>query len=129
MTAVFYAPVRTIGGKDTFCICVFCRLAGDAICCFAGLLAGFLICAVTFNDKSLSNMREVQIIAELVGSPYFADFNSSMVRWSNLNIIWLLPILKEELDLFKKRGLISFYGKVIVCLPCFDQIMCDLTLG
>ena len=84
---------------------------------------------MTFNDKSLSNMREVQIIVELVGSPYFADFNSSMVGWSDINIIWLLSILEEELDVFKERGLISFYGKVIVRLSCFDQIMCDLTLG
>ena len=41
---------------------------GDAIGGLTGVFAGFLIGGVAFNDKSLSDVREVEIVVELGGA-------------------------------------------------------------
>lgn len=129
MAAVFDAPVAAISSQNLLRIGLLRRVIGNAIGGFGGRLAGFFCDAVSFNHKSLTNVREIQIVVEVGGSPYFAGFNPAMVRRSNVNEIRFLPIREEELDVFKECRLVSFDGKVIVRLTFRDQVICKNPLS
>ena len=51
-----------IGGENLLGIGLLRRLAGDAIGGLTGAFAGLFMDAVPFDDKSLSNVREIQIV-------------------------------------------------------------------
>ena len=69
MTAVFDAPVATVGGKHALRVGLLRSLAGNAIGDFAGVFAGFFICGLPLDEKSLSDMRKVQITVEFGCGP------------------------------------------------------------
>ena len=52
-----------------------------------------------------------------------------MVRGRILDEIWLLAILEPEGDVFKKAGLVSFDGEMIMGMTFRDQIVGELALG
>ena len=81
MTAVFDAPVATVGGKHAFRVGLLRGPAGNAVGDFAGVFAGFFICKLTLDDKSLSDVRKVQIVVEFGGGPDFADFDATVIGW------------------------------------------------
>ena len=80
-----------------------------------------------FNDECLPDVWEVQIVVKLSGGPDFSEFYTSMIRWSNIDIIRLLPITEVKLNIFKECGLISFDGEVVMGLARY-QIFCEFTL-
>ena len=94
MTAVFDAPVTTVGGKHAFGVGLFRRSAGNAIGDFTGVFTGFFICKLTLDDKSLSDVRKVQIVVEFGGGPDFADFDATVIGWVAKDKIRGLAIAK-----------------------------------
>lgn len=99
----------------------------DSVCNFIGTFAALLICTVPFDYESLPDVREVQIVVKFGGSPYFSDFYSTMVGWSDIDVIGLLSAIEVKFDIFKECGLISFDGKMIMGLACY-QIRGELPL-
>lgn len=59
MTAVFDGPVAAVGGKDALGVGLLRSSAGDAIGDFTGVFAGFFLCGLSLDEKSLLDVREV----------------------------------------------------------------------
>jgi len=129
VATVFDAPVTSVYGKHTLRVCLLRRSAGDAICNFTGVFAGFFIRGLPLDEKSLSDVRKAQIAVELGCGPDFADFYPTVIRRVALEEIGVLPVGKEQCDVFKKPGLIVFHRKVVMSFPVPDHILGDLTLG
>ena len=55
--------------------------AGYAIGDFTGVFTGLFICELALDDKSLPNVRKVQIAVKFGCGPDFTDFNPAVVRW------------------------------------------------
>jgi len=70
------------------------RSAGDTISDIYRVFTCFFLYGLSFNGKSLPNMREVEVAIELGGNPYFASFNSAVVRWVTNNEIGQFAILE-----------------------------------
>jgi uncharacterized membrane protein YdjX (TVP38/TMEM64 family) len=79
MTAFFDAPVATVGGTQAFGVGLLGSSAGNAIGDFTGVFTAFFICKLTLDDKSLSELRKVQIVVELGGGPDFADCDATVI--------------------------------------------------
>ena len=94
MTAVFDAPVAAVGGKHAFRVGLFRGSAGNAIGDFTGVFTGFFICKLTLDDKSLSDVRKVQIVVEFGGGPDFADFDATVIGWVAKDKIGILAVVK-----------------------------------
>ena len=94
MTAVFDAPVAPVGGQHALRIGLFRSSAGNAISDFTGVLTGFFICGLALDDKSLSDVRKVQIVVEFGGGPDFADFDAAVIRRVAEDKVRLLAVLK-----------------------------------
>jgi uncharacterized membrane protein len=62
MAAILNRPMGAIGGENLLGIGLLRRLAGDAVGGLTGAFAGLFMDAVPFDDKSLSNVREIQIV-------------------------------------------------------------------
>ena len=94
MTAVFDAPVATVGDKHAFRIGLLGSSAGNAIGDVTGVFTVFFICKLTLDDKSLSEVRKVQIVVEFGGGPDFADFDATVIGRVAKNKIGILAVLK-----------------------------------
>ena len=94
MTAVFDAPVATVGGKNTLRVGLLRGLAGNAIGDFTGVFAGFFICGLPLDEKSLADMRKVQIAVEFCCGPDCAGFDPAVIRGVTMDKIGVLPIFK-----------------------------------
>jgi hypothetical protein len=57
-------------------------------------LTGFFIGELALDDKSLSEVRKVQIVVEFGCGPDFVDFDAAVIRWVALDKIGLLSIFK-----------------------------------
>ena len=95
MAAVFDAPVATVSGKHALRVGLLGSSAGNAIGDFTGVLTGFFICGFALDDKSLSDVRKVQIAVEFSCSPDSADFDSAVIRRVALDTIGILPVFKK----------------------------------
>ena len=62
VTAIFDAPMETVGTQNTLCIGLFRCSAGDTICYFLRVLTSFLVYCVSFNSKSLPDMWKIEIV-------------------------------------------------------------------
>ena len=129
VTAVFDAPVAAVGGKHAFRVGLFRGSAGNAIGDFTGVLTGFFISELALDDKSLSDVRKVQIVVEFGGGPDFADFDATVIRRVALDKIGVLAVFKIERDVLKKTGLVVFDGEVVMSFALANQIVGDLALG
>ena len=129
MAAVFDTPVAAVGGKNALRVGLLRASTGDAVGDFARVLTGFFIYGLPLDDKSLSNVRKVQIVVEFGCSPDFADFDPAVVRWVASDKIRLLPIFKVQGDILKKSGLVVLDGEVVMGFTLLDQILGDLALG
>lgn len=129
MATVFDTPVPTIGGKNAFGVGLFRGSAGNAVGGFTGIFAAFFIGGFPLNDKSLSDVRKVEIGVEFGGGPDFTDFDPAVVRRVARYIIRLLPVLKVQGDVLKKSGLVVFDSKVVMGVALFDQVGGDGALG
>jgi hypothetical protein len=98
-------------------------LARDSICNFAGVFATLLVCAVPFYYECLADMREIEIVVKLGGNPDFSDFYTSVIGWSDIDVIRLPSIIEVKFYIFKECGLIAFNGEMIMRLARY-QIFC-----
>ena len=94
MTAVFDAPVAAVGGKHALRVGLLRGSAGDAICDFTREFTGFFICEFALDDKSLSDVRKVQIAVEFGCGPDFADFDAAVIRRVAEDKVRLLAVFK-----------------------------------
>jgi hypothetical protein len=94
MTAVFDAPVAAIGGKHAFGVSLLRGPAGNAIGKFTGVFTGFFICELALDDKSLSDVRKVQIVVEFRCGPDFTDFDTAMIGRIAEDKVRLLAVVK-----------------------------------
>jgi len=94
MTAVFDAPVTTVGGKHALRVSLLRGLAGNAISDFAGVFPGFFVCELALDDKSLLNVRKVQIAVEFGSGPDFTDFDAAVIRRVAKGKVRLLAVIK-----------------------------------
>jgi len=129
MAAVFDAPVAAIGGKNLLGVGLLRLSAGEAIGDFMAVLTAFLVCGLPFDDKSLSNVRKVQVVVEFGCGPDFADFDSSVVGGRIINKVGFHPVFEVQLDVLKKTWLVCFDGEVIMRLALADQVVGNLALG
>ena len=94
MAAVFDAPVATVGGKHALRVGLLRSSAGNAIGDFTGVFAGFFICGLPLDKKSLSDVRKVQIAVEFGCGPDLSDFDPAMIRWITMDKIGILSVMK-----------------------------------
>jgi len=94
MTAVFDAPVTTVGSKNALRVGLLRSPAGNAIGDFTGVFAGFFICGLPLDEKSLSDMRKVQITVECGCGPDCASFDPAVIRRITMDKIGVPPVLK-----------------------------------
>ena len=94
MTAVFDAPVATVGGKHALRVGLLRSSAGNAIGDFTGVFTGFFICGLPLDEKSLSDVRKVQIAVEFGCGPDCADFDPAVIRRVAMDKIGVLPVFK-----------------------------------
>jgi hypothetical protein len=94
MAAVFNAPVTTVSGKNLLRVGLLRSSAGDAISDITGVFTAFFICGFPLDDKSLSDVRKVQIVINFGCGPYFADFDPAVVRRIAKDKIRIPPVFK-----------------------------------
>ncbi len=94
MTAVFDAPVATIGGKHALGIGLFRSSAGNTICYSTGVFTAFFICGLPLDEKSLSDVGKVKIAVEFGCGPDFTDFDTAVIRRVAMDKIGVLPVFK-----------------------------------
>jgi len=94
MTAIFDAPVATVGGKYALRVGFFRSSAGNAIGDFTGVFTGFFICGLPLDKKSLSDVRKVQIAIKFGCGPDFAYFDPAVIRRVVMYKIGVLPVFK-----------------------------------
>lgn len=121
MTA-FDFPVVAVDGKNALRVGLIRRPAGDSIGDITGIFAAFFVCGFTLDDKSLTNVREIQIVVEFGCGPYFADFDSAMVRRVTKDKIGVLPVFKIKRNVFKKSGLVVFDSEKIMRFTVYDVL-------
>jgi len=94
MTAVFDAPVATVDGKHALRIGLFRSSAGNAIGYFTGVFTAFFICGLPLDEKSLSDVRKVQIAVEFGCGPDFTDFDTAVIWRVAMDKIGVLAVFK-----------------------------------
>ena len=94
MTAVFDAPVAAVGSKHALRVGLLNSSAGNAIGDVTRVFTGFFICELALDDKSLSDVRKVQIAVEFGCGPDFADFDAAVIRRVVKDKIGVLAVLK-----------------------------------
>jgi hypothetical protein len=129
MATVFDTPVATVGGKHALRVGLLRSSARNAIGNFTGVFSGFFIGGFPLDDKSLSDVRKVQIVVEFGCDPDFADFDPAVVRGIAMYKIRILPVFKVQRDVLKKTGLVVFNGEVVMSVTVPDQIVGDRALG
>jgi len=94
MAAVFDAPMAAVGGKNALSVRLLRGSAGDAVGDITGVFTAFFICGLPLDEKSLSDVRKVQIAVEFGCGPDFADFDPAVVRRVELDKIGVRAVLK-----------------------------------
>jgi hypothetical protein len=129
VTAVFNGPVTTIDGKELWCVSFVRGSAGDAVGDIFGLFPALFLYDVSFDDKRLPDVGEVEVGVEFGRGPDFSGFNPAVIRGIIGNEIRLLTILKIEFDIVEESGLIAFDGEVIMGLTLQAHIIGERALG
>jgi hypothetical protein len=129
VAAVFNRPVTPIDGKELYRVSFIRGSAGDAVGDVSGLFPALFLYEVSFNNKRLLDVGEVEAGVEFGGGPYFSGFNPAMIRGIIGNEVRLLTVLKKEFDIVKECGLVAFHGEVVMGLALQAHIIGELTLG
>ena len=102
VTAIFNAPMETVGFQNTLGVGLLRRSAGNTIGDIFRVLARFLVNGFSFNGKSLSDMWKIEVVIQLGGNPDFAGFNPAMVRGITKREVGLFAVLEVKADIFKE---------------------------
>jgi hypothetical protein len=129
MAAVFDRPVSPVCGKHLLRVGLSRSLAGDAIGDFTGVFTGLFICELALDDKSLPNVRKIQIVIKFGCGPDFTDFNSAVIRRIEKEKIGIFAIFEVYGNVLKNTGLVVFDRKMVMSVTLQDQIVGDISLG
>jgi len=94
MAAVFNTPVAAVGGEQLLRVGLLRSSTGDAIGDFTGVFSAFFICGLPLDEKSLSDVRKVQIVVKFGCGPDFSNFYPAVVRGGAMDKIRVLPVFK-----------------------------------
>ena len=94
-----------------------------------GTLAGFLIHGLAFDDKGLTDMREVEVAVEFGGCPDAAGFDAAVVGRGEFDEVGLLASLEVQGDVLFEGGLVGFDGEVVMGGTLDHQVLSQLALG
>ena len=108
------SPVTAVEGEQTLRRGFLGRTAGDAECDFPGFLSGFFVESLAFDQKDLSDLREVEVVIERRTTPDSPGFDASVIRRRDLDEIGCFPVLEGERDIALQRWLIAFDREVIM---------------
>lgn len=128
MAAVFDAPVAPVGSKDLFGAGLLRGPTGDAIGDFRGIFSCFFVCPLPLDEKSLSHMGEIEVVVKFGCSPYFSDFDPTVVRRVVLDKIGVFSVFKIQGYVLKKSGLVVLDGEVVMSVTFPDQIASNVSL-
>ena len=73
---------------------LFRSSAGNTIGDVTGVFSSFFISRLALDDKSLSDVRKVQIVVEFGCGPDFSDFDATVIGWIAKDKIGLLAVVK-----------------------------------
>ncbi|MDF1579913.1 MAG: hypothetical protein P1P74_03935 [Desulfuromonadales bacterium] len=107
MAAVFNAPVVAVGAENFVGVGFFWRATGHTVSSFGGHFPGFFNNAFAFDDESLTDPGEVEIVVELGRCPDLACFNAT-VAGINTDCVRLIALLEIEDEIREQTGLIPF---------------------
>ena len=108
------SPVTAVEGEQTLRRSFLGRTTGDAEGDFPGFLSGFLAASLAFDQKDLSDLREVEVVIECRTTPDSSGFDSSVIRRRDLDKVGGFPVLEGERDIALQRWLIAFDREVIM---------------
>ena len=128
MAAVFNAPVITVGGEHFLGVGFFGRATGHAVSGFGGNFAGFFVNAFAFDDKSLTNPGEVEIVIEFGGRPDLARVNAP-VSGINTDGVRFIASFEIQHKIRKQTRLIALDREMIMRLSFCNQVIGQATLG
>jgi len=129
MAAVFDRPVSPVCGKHLLRVGLLRSSAGYAIGDFTGVFTGLFICELALDNKSLPNVRKIQIAIKLGCGPDFTGFNSAVIRRIAKDKIGIFAVFEVYRNVLKNAGLVIFNCKVVVSFTVQDQIVGDISLG
>jgi len=116
VTAVFDAPVTSVDGKEVFSISLFWGSTGNSVGDIGGFFPALFVYGVSFDEKRLPDVGEVEVGVEFGGGPDFTGFDPAMIRGIISNKIRFLAILEIQLEILQQCGLIAFDGEVVMGL-------------
>jgi len=129
MAAVFDRPVSPVCGQHLLRVGLLRSLAGDAVGDITGVFTGLFICELALDDKSLPDVRKIQIVIQFGCDPDFTDFNSAVIRRIAKDKIGIFAIFEVYGDVLKNTGLVVFDRKMVMSFTLQDQIVGDISLG
>ena len=128
VTVVFDAPVTTVGLEDMPGVGLLRRATGDAVNGFGGNVQGLFVDPLPFDDKSPTDMGEVEIVIEFGRGPDLSRFDASM-SGVDADEIGFSTLLKIQAEIFEELGLVALDGEVVMGPAVFDQIAGESALG
>lgn len=129
MAFVFDGPVAAIGVQQILGVSLIGRPAGNAQGRVVRWFAAFFIRAMTLDEKSLLDVREVQVLVECGGGPDPSLFDAAVIGRVAKDEIGSAAVFKEQFDIFEDSGLVFFDGEVVVSLSILDDVIGQATLG
>lgn len=94
MAAVFDAPVSTVGSQHALRVGLFRGSAGNSIGDFTGVLTTFFIGGFALDDKSLADVRKIQIAVEFGCGPDFTDLDAAVIRCVAVDKVGILAVFE-----------------------------------
>ncbi|MGI9305395.1 MAG: hypothetical protein ACR2RB_22240 [Gammaproteobacteria bacterium] len=73
-------------------------LAGDAVGDVDGRGRGLFVDALSLDDEGLGDMREIEIVAELIADPDFTRFDAAMLRGGVFDVVGGVAIAEQQGD-------------------------------
>ena len=94
MAAIFDGPVAPVCFKNTLGVGFVWEATGNAVGDFTRPLPGLFFYGLPFDDESLPDVGEVEVMVEFSAGPDLADFDPAMVRRRTLNEIGFKSVLE-----------------------------------
>jgi len=129
VAAILDTPVASVDLENVLSLSLLRCLAGDAVGDFGRAFCSFLVLAIALYNKSLADVRKIEVRVEFGGDPDFADFDTPMVRGIIGNKIGFLAVDEVEGNVLIESGLVAFDGEVVVGSPLLDQVAGELSLS
>ena len=97
-------------------------MVSQAVDDVGGVVAGFFLDALAFDEEGLSHMGEVQIVVEPRGGPDRARFQTSMIEGERLTEVGFTAGFEQQADIGQQGRLVVFGGEQVVGATLFDDV-------